>query len=212
MNQTRGDRNKKPVSKIQIIIIALLAIIIILLSVIFLRGWSKDSGNDSATQSTSQTTQEASSSSSLNQETTETVSSESTENSDDAKYPKITKELLNGTSWYEGASIGVENQPRAGFYEDKFRDLFGNALDYEIIVADQEQTYKVLDFRQNKVVDIQLKTKIKVNQPTVDGTYRDAYYYLYYKYDGTLMIARVQEGSELTSYPLEQIDIWSKAE
>lgn len=119
--------------------------------------------------------------------------------------------MLNGKSWYEGSSTGVENQPRQGFSEDKFQDLFGNELEYEIITEDTEQTYRVLDFRKNELVDIKLKTKIKVNKPTVDGTYRDVFYYLYYKYNGTLMI--VQDGtsseeSNLTSYPLEEINIW----
>lgn len=208
MNQTRGNQNKKPVSKIQICIIVLLAIIIILLSVIILRGWFKDSGNDSITKNTSQITEEFSLSSSLSQESKETIKSDTTENSVEAKYPKITKELLNGKTWYEGSSTGVENQPREGFSENKFHDIFGNELDYEITIEDKEQTYRVLDFRKNEIVDIKLKTKIVVNKPTVDGTYRDVYYYIYYKYDGTLMIAREgisSEQSDLASYPLEQV-------
>lgn len=163
--------------------------------------------------SSSQTTKESSFSSSINKVSTETMNSESKKNSDESNYPKITKELLNGKSWYEGNSTGVENQPREGFSEDKFHDLFGNELDYEIIIDDNEQNYRVLDFRKNELVDIKLKTKIKINKPTVDGTYRDVYYYLYYKYDETLMIAREETSSEesnLISYPLEQINIWAK--
>ena len=196
-------------------IIIILVIIIILLLIILFKGKFGNSDNNSVTQNTSQTIEESSLSSSLKQEsatieTTEklTENSVSTENSDNAKYPKITKELLNGHSWYEGNSTGIENQPRQQFYDNKFHDLFGNTLGYSIIIDDKEETYKVLDFRKNEIVDIGLKTKVKVNQPTVSGTYRDVYYYLYYKYDGTLMIA--QEGvpadeSDLTSYPLDEI-------
>jgi hypothetical protein len=208
MSQTRRNSNKKPVSKIQIIIIVLSAIIIILLSVIILKGWFKDSGNDSVTKNTAQTTEEVSLSSSVSRESTETINSDTTENSVEAKYPKITKEVLNGKTWYEGGSTGVENQPREGFSENKFHDIFGNELDYEIAIDGKEQTYRILDFRKNEIVDIKLKTKIVVNKPTVDGTYRDVSYYLYYKYDGTLMIAQEgtsSEQSDLTSYPLEQV-------
>lgn len=171
-----------------------------------------------STVNTSQTTKESLLSNSISTESTENmnsgntmestgnINSDGTKNSDEITYPKITKELINGKSWYEGNSTGVENQPREGFYENKFQDLFGNELDYEIIIDDNEQTYRVFDFRRDEQVDIKLKTKIKVNKPTVDGTYRDVYYYLYYKYDGTLMIARKEapsEKSDLTSYPLE---------
>ncbi|EOL45132.1 membrane lipoprotein lipid attachment site-containing protein [Enterococcus caccae] len=173
---------------------------------------SVDSTNHSVTNNTTHKKEETSLSSSKKKESIETTqSSLATTNSAEAKYPKITKMLLNGKSWYEGNSTGVENQPRQGFTEDKLHDLFGNKLEYEIIIDDNEQTYRVLDYRKNELVDIKLKTKIKVNKPTVDGTYRDVFYYLYYKYDGTLMIAREgapSEDSDLTSYPLEEINIW----
>lgn len=169
--------------------------------------------NDSSTKQTTSKKEASSSSSAKKQESTQTTQSSiaTTTAKDESQYPKITKALLNGKSWYEGSSTGVENQPRQGFSDDQFHDLFGNELAYEIIVDDNEQTDKVLDFRKNESVDINLKTKIKVNQPTVDGTYRDVFYYLYYKYDGTLMIAREGSSSaenQLTSYPLEEINIW----
>lgn len=207
MNQTR--RNKKKSSKMKILIIVLLTIIIILLSIILLRQGARGTDDHSVTKNTSLTTEKVSNASSASQESIANTDSGKTENSEETNYPKITKELLNGKSWYEGGATGVENQPRQGFSEDKFHDLFGNELEYELIVDDKEQTYKVLDFRKNELVDINLKTKIKVNKPTVDGTYRDVYYYLYYKYDGTLMIAREgtsSEESDLTSYPLDQIN------
>ena len=173
---------------------------------------SLDSTNHSVFSSDTNKKEENSVSSSIKDESIETTQrSLATTNSDETKYPKITKGLLNGKSWYEGNSTGLENQPRQGFTEYKFHDLFGNELEYEITTEDTEQTYRVLDFRKNELVDIKLKTKIKVNKPSVNGTYRDVFYYLYYKYDGTLMI--VQDGtsseeSDLTSYPLEEINIW----
>ena len=173
---------------------------------------SVDSTKHSVTNISTYKKEETSLSSSIKTESIETTqSSQATPNSEEAKYPKITKTLLNGKSWYEGNSTGVENQPRQGFTEDKLHDLFGNELEYEIISDDNEQTSRVLDSRKNELVDIKLQTKIKVNKPTVDGTYRDVFYYLYYKYDGSLMI--VLEGtpakeSDLISYPLEEINIW----
>ncbi|MTD42139.1 hypothetical protein GIX45_26635 [Erwinia sp. CPCC 100877] len=192
---------------------------LVLVSVILLTGCASnqstkpvDSTSYSVTTNTTHKKEETSLSSSTKKESVETTqSSVETTNSEEAKYPKITKMLLNGKSWYEGSSTGVENQPRQGFTENKFHDLFGNELEYEIIVDDNEQSFRVLDFRSNEVVDIKLKTKIKVNQPTVDGIYRDVFYYLYYKYDGTLMIAREgapSEESDLTSFPLDEINIW----
>ena len=215
MKQTRREKNKNSISKNSILLIVLLVIIIILILIFLFKGGFGNLDNNSVTQNTSQTIEKISLSSSLKQESvtikiTENLaeSSVSTENSDNAKYPKITKELLNGHSWYEGNSTGIENQPRQQFYDNEFQDLFGNSLEYSIIVDDKEETYKVLDFRKNEIVDIGLKTKVKVNQPTVAGTYRDVYYYLYYKYDGTLMIAREgvpTEESDLTSYPLDEL-------
>lgn len=173
---------------------------------------SIDSTSHSGTKNTTQKIEEISLSSSIKQDTTETnENSTETTNSEETNYPQITKKLLNGKSWYEGNSIGVENQPREGFKEEKFYDLFGNGLEYEMMIDDKEQTHKVLDFRENEIVDIKLKTKIKVNKPTIDGSYREVFYYLYYKYDGRLMIARegtTTEESNLTSYPLEEINIW----
>ncbi|WP_430607074.1 hypothetical protein IGJ55_000137 [Enterococcus sp. AZ170] len=173
---------------------------------------SVDSTKHSVTNYSTHKKEETSVSSSIKKESIETTqSSQVTTNYEEAKYPKITKTLLNGKSWYEGNSTGVENQPRQGFTEDKLHDLFGNELEYEIVADDNEQTYRVLDSRKNELVDIKLKTKIRVSKPTVDGTYRDVSYYLYYKYDGTLMIALEEtpsEESDLTSYPLEEINIW----
>ncbi|MGG5342630.1 hypothetical protein [Enterococcus sp. AZ192] len=173
---------------------------------------SVDSTKHSVTNNSTYKKEESSLSSSIKKDSIGTTqSSQATTISEEAKYPKITKTLLNGKSWYEGNSTGVENQPRQGFTEDKFHDLFGNKLEYEIIVEDNEQTYRVLDSRKNELVDIKLKTKIKVNKPTIDGTYRDVFYYLYYKYDGKLMIVlegTPSEESDLTSYPLEEINIW----
>ena len=165
---------------------------------------SVDSTSQSNANSTVHKKEEASLSNSKKHEELEKT------NLEEEKYPKITKMLLNGKSWYEGNSIGVENQPRQGFSKNQFHDLIGNELEYEIIVEDTEETYKVLDFRNNELVDIRIKTKIVVNKPRVDGTYIEVVYCLYYKYDGTLMIAREgisSEESDLTSYPLEEINV-----
>lgn len=144
-----------------------------------------------------------------NVKTTTSTTRSDKENKDpvDEPFTKITKNFLNGTTWYEGNTAGIENQPRQGFADDRFQDIFGNSLNYELTV-EPSKTYTVLDYRKNVTVEVDLATKIKVNQPSVNGIYHEATYFLYYKYDGTLMI--VTDSSlfadyQFTSYPLERI-------
>ncbi|MGM0125069.1 hypothetical protein IGI37_002465 [Enterococcus sp. AZ194] len=214
MNEKRRSRHRQSRAKIQILITGLLLIIIVLLLVIIGMNWfHKPNNRISPTANTSNTSQkiEGSSSSMIRQETADSEKSETVENTTEEKYPKITKDLLNGRSWYEGQSSGIKNQPRSGFSENTYHDPKGDSAEYEIIVDDHEMEYKIMEFRVNEVFNIRIKTKISMNVPMIDGTYREQIYYLYYKYDGTLMIAHedfLSDDYDLISFPLENVINW----
>lgn len=140
--------------------------------------------------------------------------SETSKNTSEIVYPRITKEFLEGKSWYEGASRNLEQQPRYGFKHHKFQTPMANNinLDYDIVVDDEDKTYKVYDFRKDNVAEVNLRTRIKTNlQDLHSKKFHEANFYLYYYNDGQLMIARERNESEVKfeSYPLEDIDIWN---
>lgn len=188
------------------------------LSLLFFVGCSNKT-NENHVLSTTTSSSQSENRSLKNEHTTQLSSSETTQTSltssteanatqTNEQFPKITKQFLNGTTWYEGNTAGIENQPRQGFKNDQFQDLIGNSVDYEII-TEPSKTYTVLDYRKNVTVQVDLATKIKVNKPRLDGTYQEVTYFLYYKYDGTLMIVTTNGpvgDHPFTSYPLERIN------
>jgi hypothetical protein len=135
--------------------------------------------------------------------------STSDSNNTDTMYPKITKQLLNGFSWYEGSSVKIENQPRNMFKSNHLYTVRGDELDYEIVSKNENELVSIQDFKENTLVDINISTFIKVEYHYSNNDTHIEFYPLYYKFDGTLMIARhVDQSStfDFISYPLQKIE------
>ena len=127
-------------------------------------------------------------------------------------YPEITKQLLNGKSWYEGASVDILMQPRQGFKNEKFYNLLGQSFDYTITSSEKE-VYSILDYRQNSTVSVDVTTQLLIPKVDAYGNKKTDTFLLYYKSDGTLMIAYSTDTTNTHAtyigFPLENVSLLS---